>query len=551
MELDFEHCYRAVDSRDPRFDGCFYTAVRTTGIYCRPSCPAVTPKRENVTFYVSAAAAQRGGFRACRRCRPDAAPGSPEWDTRADTVGRAMRLIADGVVDREGVPGLASRLGYTERHLNRILTAELGAGPLALARAQRAQTARILVETTDLGLSEIAFAAGFGSVRQFNDTMLEVYARSPSQMREKRPAGRGEAGVVNLRLAYRPPLHAKSLLEFFAARTLPGVDSVVAGTYHRGLRLPHGTASVALSPGDRWIHTTLRLDDVRDLAPAVARCRRLFDLDADPVAVDTLLGADPALAATVGAEPGVRVPRAVDGFEMAIRAVVGQQVSVAGARTTLVRILHAAATATDARVPLGGTVEQQLTATPSLDITGSRPGFTPAAATTLPAPFTGASSVTPAGADLPYTAVDDGLSNSAADAITGLPAADDLVTGFPSADDVAGLPDSAFGMPAARRATIRALAEAVADGKLDLDPGADRAETVARLTELPGIGPWTAGYIAMRAIGDPDIFLATDLAARRGAEALGLPGTAKALAAHAEQWRPWRSYALIRLWRAA
>src|SRR3954470_23778364 len=187
MELDFERCYRAVDSRDARFDGWFYTAVKTTGIYCRPSCPATTPKRVNVTFYASAAAAQRGGVRACRRCRPDAAPGSPEWDVRADLVGRAMRLISDGVVDRDGVPGLASRLGYTERHLNRLLTAELGAGPLALARAQRAQTARILVETTDLGLADIAFASGFGSVRQFNDPIQDVYAQAPSQLRERRP----------------------------------------------------------------------------------------------------------------------------------------------------------------------------------------------------------------------------------------------------------------------------------------------------------------------------------------------------------------------------
>ncbi|GAA4930918.1 DNA-3-methyladenine glycosylase 2 family protein [Actinoplanes utahensis] len=495
MELDFEHCYRAVDSRDPRFDGCFYTAVRTTGIYCRPSCPAITPKRQNVTFYVSAAAAQRGGFRACRRCRPDAAPGSPEWDTRADTVGRAMRLIGDGIVDREGVPGLAARLGYTERHLNRILTAELGAGPLALARAQRAQTARILVETTDLGLAEIAFAAGFGSIRQFNDTMLEVYARSPSQLRERRPVTRGEPGAVNLRLAYRPPLHAESLLEFFGARTLPGVDEVDGHTYRRGLNLPNGTATVTLQPGDRWVHATLRLNDVRDLAPAVARCRRLFDLDADPVAVDGLLAGDPALAAAVEAEPGVRVPRAADGFEMAVRAVVGQQVSVAGARTTLVRMLRAAAGASSGEpTPIPQTV-------------------TTAPATTSTAP-------------------------------------PDL-TGFPPADVIAALPDTAFGMPAARRATVRALAEAVADGKLDLDPGADRAETTARLTDLPGIGAWTAGYVAMRAIGDPDVLLSTDLAARRGAANLGLPGSAKALAAHGERWRPWRSYALIRLWRAA
>ncbi|GAA2682966.1 DNA-3-methyladenine glycosylase 2 family protein [Actinoplanes palleronii] len=493
MELDFERCYRAVDSRDQRFDGCFYTAVRTTGIYCRPSCPAVTPKRQNVTFYPSAAAAQRGGFRACRRCRPDAAPGSPEWDVRADTVGRAMRLIGDGIVDREGVAGLATRLGYTERHLNRMLTTELGAGPLALARAQRAQTARILVETTDLGLAEIAFAAGFGSVRQFNDTMLEVYAQAPGKLRETRPAVRGEAGVINLRLAYRAPLHVAALLEFLGARTLPGVDELDGETYRRGMVLPHGSARVELRPRERWVFATLWLSDVRDLAPAVARCRRLLDLDADPDAVDGTLGADPGLAAVVRKEPGVRVPRAVDGFEMAVRAVVGQQVSVSGARTTLGRLIRGV------RGDLGG---------------GSSGSSGPSG----PAPA---------------------------------PASNHQLTGFPSAESIAELPDSAFGMPAARRATIRALATAVADHRIDLEPTADRTETTARLLELPGIGPWTAGYVAMRAIGDPDVFLATDLAARRGAAALDLPDSAKALAAHAERWRPWRSYALVRLWRSA
>jgi AraC family transcriptional regulator of adaptative response / DNA-3-methyladenine glycosylase II len=472
MELDFERCYRAVDSRDQRFDGWFYTAVKSTGIYCRPSCPAMTPKPANVTFFPSAAAAQRAGFRACKRCRPDAAPGSPEWDVRADLVGRAMRLIGDGVVDREGVPGLASRLGYTERHLNRLLTAELGAGPLALARAQRAQTARILIETTDLGLAEIAFAAGFGSVRQFNDTILEVYASAPGQLRERRPARGAEPGTINLRLAYRSPLHVASLLDFLELRALPGVEERAGTTYRRGLTLPHGSATVALTPADRWVSATLRLGDVRDLAPAVARCRRLFDLDADPDAVDATLGADVALSAAVHAEPGVRVPRSVDGFEMAVRAIVGQQVSVSSARTTLTRMIKA----TD-----GG----------------------------------------------------DGLA------------------GFPTAAVVAELPDAAFGMPAARRQTIRTLAEAVAAGKIDLEPGADRTESVARLTELPGIGSWTAGYVAMRAIGDPDVFLPTDLAVRRGSAALGLPTAPKALAAHAERWRPWRSYALIRLWRAS
>jgi AraC family transcriptional regulator of adaptative response / DNA-3-methyladenine glycosylase II len=471
MDLDFERCYRAVGSRDPRFDGWFFTAVRTTGIYCRPSCPALTPKSENVTFFASAAAAQRGGYRACRRCRPDAAPGSPDWDVRADVVGRAMRLISDGVVDREGVTGLASRVGYTERHLNRILTTELGAGPLALARAQRAQTARILVETTGLGFAEIAFAAGFGSVRQFNDTIQDVYARSPSELRTRRRGVQAEVGTIMLRLAFRAPLHAPALLEFLKARALPGVEQCSGSAYSRGLRLPHGTGTVTLIPDERFVTARLWLTDVRDLAPTVARCRRLFDLDADPVAVDGTLGADPALAARIKAEPGVRIPRAADGFELAVRAIVGQQVSVAGARTTLTRLMPP-----------------------------------------------------PNPADL---------------------------TAFPSAEDIAQLPDRAFRMPIARRTSLRALAEAVADGKLLLDPGSDREETVAQLRELPGIGAWTAGYIAMRALGDPDVMLPTDLAARRGAKALGLPDSPAALEAYAERWRPWRSYALMHLWRSA
>ncbi|GAB3969529.1 AlkA N-terminal domain-containing protein [Plantactinospora veratri] len=537
MELDFERCYRAVDSRDQRFDGWFYTGVTTTGIYCRPSCPAMTPKRHNVRFYPSAAAAQRAGLRACRRCRPDAAPGSPEWNVRADVVGRAMRLIADGVVDREGVPGLASRLGYTERHLNRMLVAEVGAGPLALARAQRAQTARILVETTDLGLAEIAFAAGFGSVRQFNDTIREVYAVAPSGLRDAArraagtgsrrasrpprgaasatstvpagPDGNGVPGTISLRLAYRAPLHADALLDFLALRAVPGIEEVGAGSYRRGLRLPNGPAEIALTPMPGYVGATLRLADVRDLAPAVARCRRLFDLDADPEAVDALLGTDPAFAEAVAKEPGIRVPRAVDGFEMAVRAIVGQQVSVAGARTVLARLAAATTAGTPTAPP-----RDDLPATDPSD--GAGPDVDPAAAV----------------GSLPGLGGTGGL------------------RAFPSAEEVLALPDSAFGMPAARRATIRALAEAVAAGDLDLDPGADRAELVDRLTALPGIGPWTAGYVAMRAIGDPDVFLPTDLGVRRGAAALGLPDDPKSLDAYAGRWRPWRSYAVIRLWRA-
>nr|BFE63337.1 AlkA N-terminal domain-containing protein [Dactylosporangium thailandense] len=465
MELDFETCRKAATSRDSRFDGVFVTAVKSTKIYCRPSCPAITPKRENVRFLPTAAAAQREGFRACLRCRPDAAPGSPDWDVRGDVVGRAMRLIADGVVDRDGVPGLAGRLGYTERHLHRMLTAEVGAGPLALARAQRAQTARVLIETTRLGLADIAFAAGFGSVRQFNDTIREIYGRTPSQMRERRTQPEVDEGVVTVRLPYRAPLHAEALLTFLGDRAVAGIDGLDEEGYHRNLRLPHGPGRATLTPREGHVAATLRLTDLRDLAPAVARCRRLFDLDADPAAVDAVLGADPALAPMVLKEEGVRVPRATDGFEIAVRAVVGQQISVAAARTVLRKLI----------------------------------------------------------------AADAGL--------------------FPTAPELLALPDGAFAMPEARRRTLRGLAAAVAEGSLDLDGGGDREETVERLKALPGIGDWTAQYTAMRALGDPDAFLPTDLGVLRGARAAGLPDTPKALAAHAERWRPWRSYAAIRLWR--
>ncbi|MBO4162371.1 DNA-3-methyladenine glycosylase 2 family protein [Micromonospora sp. MMS20-R2-23] len=525
MELDFERCYRAVDSRDQRFDGWFYTGVTSTGIYCRPSCPAMTPQRRNVRFFPSAAAAQGAGLRACRRCRPDAAPGSPQWDVRADVVGRAMRLIADGVVDRDGVPGLAARLGYTERHLHRMLRAELGAGPLALARAQRAQTARTLIETTGLGLAEVAFAAGFGSVRQFNDTVREVYGTVPSQLRTGRgsqPAP-GGAGTITLRLAYRPPLHAAALLEYLAARVLPGLEEVRDGTYRRGLRLPHGPAEVALTPTRGHVVATLRLADLRDLAPAVARCRRLFDLDADPEAIDQTLAADPALAGVVAAEPGVRVPRSVDGFELALRAIVGQQVSLPAARTTLTRLLtHSTPSPAPAPSPTPGPGP------------GPGPGDQEVCVT---------ESASPRRKPLDHPA-ETGGDGGAGSGGWG-------VWGVPGAEEVLGLPDAAFGMPVARRETIRALARAVAAGEIDLEPGGDRAETVRRLTALPGIGPWTAGYLAMRALGDPDVLIPTDLAIRRGAAALGLPHTPTTLDAYADRWRPWRSYAAIRLWRAA
>jgi AraC family transcriptional regulator of adaptative response / DNA-3-methyladenine glycosylase II len=337
--LDHETCYRAVSSRDARFDGAFFTAVTSTGIYCRPSCPALTPKRSNVRFYATAAAAQQGGFRACKRCRPDATPGSPEWNLRADLVGRAMRLIADGVVDRDGVAGLAARLGYSERHLHRQLVAEVGAGPIALARAQRAQTARILLETTDLAVSHVAFAAGFASIRQFNDTIRDVFASTPRDLRTRAGTAPAAPGALTLRLPYRAPFEATSLLRFLGVRAVPGVEEWDGTAYRRSLRLPHGNALAELSPADGHIAASIQLDDVRDLAAAVQRCRRLLDLDADPVAIDDALGTDPLLRKLVRKAPGRRVPGHVDGDELAVRAILGQQVSVAGARTIAGRLV--------------------------------------------------------------------------------------------------------------------------------------------------------------------------------------------------------------------
>lgn len=452
--------YPVISSRDRRFDGRFWIGVTSTGIYCRPSCPARTPKRENVRFFPSVAAASKAGFRACRRCAPDAVPGSPQWDARADITARAVRLINDGVVDRGGVPALAARLGYTERHLHRLLTDELGAGPLALARTQRAQTAKTLIAKTNLGLAEIAFASGFGSVRQFNETFREVYGCAPSALRRSHHTA---DGTIMLKLGYRPPLDVEALFDFLGARAIPGIESYSDGRYQRTLSLPHGPAIVTLAPADGHIATSLHPSDVRDLTPAVARCRRMLDLDADPNAIDTALCGDPALTEMIEKHPGVRLPRSVDGFEIAVRGVVGQQISVAGARTIISRLCT------------GGT--------------------------------------------------------------------------FPSPQELLELPDEVFAMPARRRETLRALASAMLDG-LTLDSGSDRAAIRDALLDLPGIGEWTADYICMRALGDPDVFLPTDLGSRHGAAALGLPTEPRELARHAERWRPWRSYAQIRLWSA-
>jgi len=469
---DREACYRAVKTKDRRFDGVFFTAVRTTGIYCRPSCPARTPALAHVEFHPTAAAAQAAGFRACKRCLPDAMPGSPDWDVAADVAGRAMRLIADGVVDRDGVPGLAQRLGYTPRHLGRILATELGAGPLALARARRAQTARVLIETTSLGFADVAFASGFSSVRQFNDTIREVYALTPSQLRGHRDAP--ATGEVRLRLAVRTPFAGHAMLGHLAARTIPGVEEIVGHTYGRTMSLPHGPGTVRVELRDvpevgstAFLPATYRLADLRDLGAAVERTRRLLDADCDPVGILDAFAGDPVLGAAVRRTPGLRVAGQVDGHEVAVRAVLGQQVTVASGRTLATRLTEE----------------------------WGEP---------LPEP-------------------DGGLTRL-----------------FPTVESLIDVP--ALPMPAARHRALTTLCRALADGDVALDRRAPRDEVRAALLALPGIGPWTADYIALRALGDPDVFLPTDAGTRQALTALG------ATDPDPDRWRPWRSYAQVHLW---
>jgi methylated-DNA-[protein]-cysteine S-methyltransferase/AraC family transcriptional regulator of adaptative response / DNA-3-methyladenine glycosylase II len=440
--IDEETGYEAVRSRDARFDGEFFFAVETTGIYCRPSCPAVTPKRQNVRYYATAAAAQGSGFRACRRCRPDAVPGSAEWNVRADVVGRAMRMIGDGVVDREGVGGLATRLGYSTRQVQRQLTAEVGAGPVALARAQRAHTARVLLQTTGLPITEIAFAAGFASVRQFNDTIRAVYASTPSELRAAAPRTGSPArrtatptAGIPLRLAYRGPYQSTAVFDLLAGEAVAGIEEVGGARgrriYRRTLRLPYGTGIVAVheradggtgrpAPTDAahpggWLDARLHLTDLRDLTTAVQRLRRLFDLDADPYAVDERLGADPMLGPLVAARPGLRSPGAADPDELAVRALVG-----AAEAERLVRRYGKA----------------------------------------LDAPCSTLTHVFPEPAVL-AEAEPDG--------------------------------------------TLGALTAALADGALRLDAGADRDDAQETLLTLAGMDERTAAVIRTRALGDPDV----------------------------------------------
>jgi AraC family transcriptional regulator of adaptative response / DNA-3-methyladenine glycosylase II len=479
---DFERCYRAVQSKDARFDGWFVTAVLTTRIYCRPSCPVRPPFARNVRFYATAAAAQRAGFRACKRCRPDATPGSPEWNVRGDVVARTMRLIADGTVDREGVGGLAAHLGYTTRQLERLLQAEVGAGPLALARAQRAQTARVLIETTDLPFGDVAFAAGFSSIRQFNDTVRLVFEATPTFLRKRAAARTGSSksaaaspGTVCLRLPVRVPFAYEGVFGHLAAGAVPGCEEVRDGAYRRSLRLPCGNALVGLTPEVDHVRCLLVLDDFRDLATAIARCRRLLDLDADPEAVMDTLTRDPDLAPAVTKAPGQRIPRTVDEAELAVRAVLGQQVSTKAARTHAGRLVAA----------YGQPVQDP----------------------------------------------DGGLTNT-----------------FPSVEELAEIDPIHLAVPKARQRTLSALVAGLADKSVILDAGSDWECARTQLLALPGVGPWTAEVIAMRGLGDPDAFPASDLGLQLAVKQLGLPTHQRALIERSARWRPWRSYATQHLW---
>ncbi len=488
--MTFDERYRAIDARDVRFDGQFVTAVRSTGIYCRPSCPARTPKPANVTFYPTSAAAHEAGYRACKRCLPEAAPGSPEWNLRGDVAARAMRLIADGVIEREGVPGLAQRLGYSSRHLTRLLTAELGAGPLALARAQRAHTARLLLVSTDLPVADVAFSAGFSSIRQCNETIREVFGMPPLDLRARRPArtlrgaaenSAGPDGVraaIDLVLPYRGPLDAPGLFAWMAARAVRGVETARGDAFARTLRLPGGHAWFELRiDGVGRAHLRAHLSEMRDLPVLVARARRLFDLDADPLAVDAALAAHPALEPLVARIPGIRVPGAADPHEMLIRAMIGQQVTVAAATTAL-------------------------------------------------------------------TALTDALGER----VTAHAGTDRL---FPTMAAIAAHGHEVLRGPGARIRAITGAAAALADGSLTLTSGDDGPAQRAALMAMPGIGPWTADYVRMRVLGDTDVCLPGDVAVRAGAAAAGIPADPRGFEAWSARVAPWRSYLMAHLWRAA
>jgi AraC family transcriptional regulator of adaptative response / DNA-3-methyladenine glycosylase II len=477
--LDADLCYRALRTRDRRFDGRFFVAVRSTGVFCRPICPARTPLRENCWFVPSAAAAREAGFRPCLRCRPEAAPGTPAWQGTSATVGRALRLIHAGGLDDGDVEGLAARLGVGARHLRRLFARHVGASPRAVAQTRRVLFAKKLIDETTLPMVEVATAAGYTSVRRFNEAVRRTYGRAPRELRRAHPRA-GDAPDLTLRLSLRPPLAWKALLAFLARRAIPGVESIVDGVYRRTLAIDGVPGHVAVRRGDETsLAATVALRAPAPLVAVVERLRRLFDLEADPGPIAAHLAGDPLLAPAVAAHPGLRVPGAWDGFELAVRAVLGQQVSVRGATT------------------LAGRLAERFGEPCPGDPSG-------------------------------------GLDRL-----------------FPRPERLARARVETIGLPRTRADAIRALARAVADGALVLDGSADPQATREALRALPGVGDWTAAYVAMRALREPDAFPAGDLVLRRAVSRGGGTASAREVAARAEAWRPWRAYAALYLWQRA
>lgn len=476
--LNAQQCYRALKSRDHRFDGRFFTAVLTTGIYCRPICPAPIPKFENTRFYPCAAAAEEAGFRPCLRCRPETSPGTPAWQGTSATVSRALRLISDGLLDEGGVDDLSMRLGVGSRHLRRLFREHLGASPLAVAQTRRVHFAKNLIDETNLPITEIALSAGFSSVRRFNAAFREAFQQSPSQVRRKKTVTAPSNGnLLHLKLRYREPFDWASLIGFLGVRAIPGVESVQEGVYRRTIRFGKDNGIIEVRHQEAHLTLTVPAAFSRHASHIVARARRIFDLGADPKAIADRLDTDPILGKSCRANPGRRVPGAWDGFEIAVRGITGQQVSVKGATTVTGQIVEAYGE------PLEGYSQYGLTHI------------------------------------------------------------------FPASERLAAARMNRIGMPRKRALTIRALARAVVDGHVDFRTAKGLEETVGQLCELPGIGPWTAQYIAMRAFGEPDAFPAGDLglrrAAARGTEKEASQATLTELA---ESWRPWRAYAAMHLW---
>ncbi len=471
-------CEQARLSRDPRFDGLFFTAVTSTGIYCRPVCPAPTPKPKNIAYYGTAAAAEAAGFRPCLRCRPELAPGDGGWRRGDAAVARALKLIDAGALAEQPLSALADRIGIGERQLRRLFVEHLGAPPIGVHGTRRLLFAKQLLTETTLPITQVALAAGFGSLRRFNTTFQAAYRMAPRDLRKRPLEERGEA--LTLRLGYRPPYDFAAMLDFLRGRALPGVEVVDAASYSRviGPVETPGWLRVSAWPGDEH---ALKLE-LHGVAPArlldiVNRLRRMFDLDADPQAIAAALSTDARLRPLLKRRPGLRLPSGWDGFEIAVRAIIGQQVSVAAARTVAARLAQRFGQA-------------------------------------LPAAFA--------------------------------PGLEHL---FPTPEALADADLTAIGLTRARAETVRTMARALLDGGVDFKPERTLDDFAARWVALPGIGPWTAQYVAMRALGHPDAFPAEDLVLQRALPNDGSRLTAKVLSAHAEAWRPWRAYAVIHLWR--